>query len=60
MIAVEDVRSLRDRLGEEIAVSEWLQITQARIDAFAGRGVDRPLLSRSRRRGVSLAGRPHQ
>jgi acyl dehydratase len=34
-VVIDDVRTLRDRLGEEIAVSEWLPITQARIDAFA-------------------------
>ena len=32
MIEIDDVRSLRARIGEEIAVSEWLPITQARID----------------------------
>jgi acyl dehydratase len=30
-----DVRTLRDRIGEEIAVSDWLRISQARIDQFA-------------------------
>ena len=30
-----DVRTLRDRVGEEVAVSDWLQISQARIDQFA-------------------------
>jgi acyl dehydratase len=30
-----DVRTLRDRVGEEIAVSDWLEISQARIDQFA-------------------------
>jgi acyl dehydratase len=30
-----DVRSLSGRVGEEIAVSEWLEVTQARIDQFA-------------------------
>ena len=35
MIVINDVRSVRDRIGEEIAVSPWLPITQARIDAFA-------------------------
>ncbi len=35
MIHIDDVRSLRARIGEEIAVSEWLTIAQARIDAFA-------------------------
>ena len=35
MIAIDDVRSLRGRAGDEVAVSEWVAITQARIDAFA-------------------------
>src|SRR5437870_1950868 len=30
-----DVRTLRDKLGQEIAVSDWLEITQARINQFA-------------------------
>ena len=35
MIEIQDVRSLRDRIGEEIAVGDWFEITQARIDQFA-------------------------
>ena len=35
MIHIDDVRSLRGRIGEEIAVSEWFLIAQSRIDAFA-------------------------
>src|SRR5260221_10718500 len=30
-----DVRTLGARVGEEIAVSDWLEVTQARIDQFA-------------------------
>src|SRR3954468_23702581 len=30
-----DVRTLGNRVGQEIAVSEWLEVTQARIDQFA-------------------------
>jgi acyl dehydratase len=30
-----DVRTLGDRVGQEIAVSDWLEVTQARIDRFA-------------------------
>src|SRR5689334_1738933 len=30
-----DVRTLRDRVGQEIAVSDWMAIPQARIDQFA-------------------------
>ena len=30
-----DVRTIGSRVGEEIAVSGWLEVTQARIDQFA-------------------------
>src|SRR5262245_3906385 len=30
-----DVRSLRGRIGEEIAVSEWMTVSQDRIQQFA-------------------------
>jgi acyl dehydratase len=30
-----DVRTLKDRIGQEIAVSDWLEVTQSRIDRFA-------------------------
>jgi acyl dehydratase len=30
-----DVRTLGARLGEELAVSDWLEVTQGRIDQFA-------------------------
>jgi acyl dehydratase len=30
-----DVRTLRDKVGQEIAVSDWLEMTQARINQFA-------------------------
>jgi len=35
MIEITDVRALHDRIGEEIAVSEWFEVTQARINQFA-------------------------
>src|SRR5262245_34132171 len=35
MIEIANVRTLAQRIGEEIAVSDWLEITQARIDQFA-------------------------
>ena len=41
MIAIDDVRSLRDRIGEEVAVGDWLEVTQARIDQFAEATGDR-------------------
>src|SRR5216684_3658386 len=30
-----DVRTLGDRIGQEIAVSDWLEVSQARINQFA-------------------------
>ena len=30
-----DVRTLGDRIGREITVSDWLEVSQARIDQFA-------------------------
>jgi acyl dehydratase len=30
-----DIHTLRGRLGEELVVSDWLEISQARIDRFA-------------------------
>ena len=30
-----DVRTIGGRVGEEIAVSDWLEVTQSRIDQFA-------------------------
>jgi acyl dehydratase len=30
-----DVRTLHDRVGQEIAVSDWLEVSQARIGQFA-------------------------
>ena len=36
-----DIHALRSRVGEEIAVSDWFEITQARIDQFAEATGDR-------------------
>jgi acyl dehydratase len=35
MIDISDVATLRGRVGEEIVVGEWFEISQARIDQFA-------------------------
>jgi acyl dehydratase len=35
VIEIPDVRALTSRIGEEIAVSNWLEVTQERIDQFA-------------------------
>jgi acyl dehydratase len=35
MLEIPDVRQLRDRVGQEIAVSDWVVIEQERINLFA-------------------------
>src|SRR5262245_5333084 len=32
---IDDVRALATRIGEEVATSDWLEVSQARIDQFA-------------------------
>ena len=41
MVDIPDLAALRDRLGQEIAVSDWIEITQQRIDRFAEATDDR-------------------
>jgi acyl dehydratase len=41
MLAIDNLRGLSERVGEELAISEWIEITQARIDAFAETTEDR-------------------
>jgi acyl dehydratase len=41
MLAIENLRGLADQIGAEIATSEWIDITQARVDAFAETTDDR-------------------
>ena len=36
-----DVKAIRDRVGQELGVSDWIEITQARIDEFANATGDR-------------------
>lgn len=38
---IESLRDLKDRIGQEIVVSDWLTITQERIDRFAEATEDR-------------------
>ena len=40
-IEVRELASLRDRLGQELATSDWLEVTQQRISAFAEATEDR-------------------
>jgi len=35
MLELASLRDLKDRVGEEVVVSDWLEITQERINAFA-------------------------
>ena len=35
MIDIPDLSSLNDRIGQEIGVSDWIEITQERINQFA-------------------------
>ena len=44
MTEVPNIPWLRDRIGQEVAVSEWLEVTQARIDQFAEATDDRQWL----------------
>lgn len=40
-IEIGSISSLRERLGQELAVSDWLEVTQERIDQFADATEDR-------------------
>lgn len=35
MIDIPNIASLKDRIGQELAVSDWLEMTQERINQFA-------------------------
>ena len=41
LLELRSLRDLRERIGQEIVVSEWMQITQERIDRFADATEDR-------------------
>ena len=41
MATIDNLRGLSEHIGEEIATSEWIEITQARVDAFAETTEDR-------------------
>jgi acyl dehydratase len=41
MTVLTDLAALRERLGDEVAVSDWLEVTQARIEQFADATDDR-------------------
>jgi acyl dehydratase len=41
MIDIPDVAKLRDRVGQEVGVSDWIDVMQTRIDQFAEATEDR-------------------
>ncbi len=41
MTEVESVAKLKEFVGREVAVSDWLEVSQERIDAFAAATGDR-------------------
>ena len=48
-----DVTTLDGRIGEEIAVSDWLEVTQSRIDQFADATGDRQWIHVDRARAAA-------
>jgi len=48
-----DVTTLDDRVGQEIAVSDWLDVTQSRIDQFADATGDRQWIHVDRARAAA-------
>jgi len=41
MVQLDSLSALKDRIGEEIGISDWLEITQERINQFAEATEDR-------------------
>jgi acyl dehydratase len=53
MIEIRDIGSLGGRIGQEVAVSGWLEVTQARIDRFAEATGDRQWIHVDRERAAA-------
>ncbi len=53
MIDIPDLATLRDRVGQEVAVSAWLEVSQARIDKFAEATDDRQWIHIDRARAAA-------
>src|ERR1700704_6251796 len=49
-VVLEDVRALKEFVGREIGVTEWLSLTQKRIDQFAEATEDRQWIHLDRER----------
>ena len=58
IVALADMDELRARIGREVAVSDWLEVTQDRIDRFAEATEDRQWIhvDRERAAGSPLGG----
>ena len=58
IVELADLAELRGRIGQEVAVSDWLEVTQDRIDRFAEATEDRQWihLDRERASGSALGG----
>jgi acyl dehydratase len=52
MIDIPDLGMLRERIGQELAVSDWIEVTQSRIDQFADATDDRQWIHIDRARAA--------
>jgi acyl dehydratase len=53
MIDIPDLGMLRERIGQELAVSDWIEVTQSRIDQFADATDDRQWIHVDRARAAA-------
>jgi acyl dehydratase len=53
IVTFADLEELRGRIGQEVAVSEWLPVTQERIDRFAEATGDRQWIHVDRERAAA-------
>jgi acyl dehydratase len=52
IVELADLAALRGRIGQEVAVSDWLEVTQDRIDRFAEATEDRQWIHLDRERAA--------
>jgi acyl dehydratase len=52
VVEIADIEGLRARIGQEVAVSDWLAVTQDRIDGFAEATGDRQWIHLDRERAA--------
>ena len=52
IVELADLAELRGRIGQEVAVSDWLEVTQDRIDRFAEATEDRQWIHLDRERAA--------